>query len=158
MSPCCREDINPAGLHRRPRPVCMQTGAIGIAFLAPPTWATAHTPCLVIVVEKESNLKIDYEIIDLIYNLVPFLPMAVDQDGMGVGVQGPPHRFRGWGGRRAAEASAITKASELALKPYPGGGDDARGLDHLRMISTPLQGHRDVRAEFFLGITHRTMV
>ena len=78
MVACCCEDVNPAGLHRRPRPVRMHAGAVGIALFAPSTRTTPHAPRFVIAVEKKSDLKIDYQIIEFIDNLIPFLPMAVD--------------------------------------------------------------------------------
>jgi hypothetical protein len=56
----------------------MHAGAIGITLLAPSARATPHAPRFVIAVKKESNLKIDCHVIEVIDNLIPFVPMTVD--------------------------------------------------------------------------------
>jgi len=145
MRPRRREDIYPAGLQCRSCPVCMHAGAIGVARLTPSARAAPHTPRLVIAVEEEGDLDIDHQLIEFIHHRKPFLPMAVEQDGMDVGVEDQTHLVRGRGMRWAAEAPVVAEASELALEPYPGGGDNARGLDYPRMISASLEGHREIR-------------
>jgi hypothetical protein len=117
---------------------------MGIALFTPSTRAATHAPRLVIAVEKESGFDINHHLIEFIDNVIAFSPMAVEQKGVGIGVKGLTHLLRGRSAWRAAKTSAISITSELALEPDPGGGDDARGLDCLHMISASLKGHRVV--------------
>ena len=125
MPPRRGEDIYPAGLHCRSCPICVHAVAINITLFTLSARSAPHTPRLVIAVEKEGDLNIDHQLIQFIHNRIPFLPMAVEQDGMRIGVEDQAHLVRGGGMRRATEASAVAKASKLTLEPYPGGGDNA---------------------------------
>lgn len=145
MSVRRREDIDAAGLQGRPGPVRVQAAAGGIALFTPSAWPAPHAPRLVIAVEKEGPLDIHHHIVELIHDPDPFLPMAVQQDRLLIRVQDAAHLLRAWGVWRTTEAPAVGEASELALEPHPGGGNNASGLDYQRVIGASFPGHPEVR-------------
>jgi hypothetical protein len=146
MIPNGLEDIDPTSLHGRPGPIRVQTSAIDIALFTPCTRTAPHPPCLIIAVEEEGDFHIDHQLVEFMDNIISFLPMAVDQQGVGVRGKDLAHLLRGRGVWRAAEASAISITSKLALEPYPKGSYNARGLDGLHMISAALHRHCVIRS------------